>query len=135
MGSAVCLNVNVLLRTFFRTLGTIYFMMNISWKLTFLMLMETPVTCLIQNVYNTHYEVKSGEEVTSQSFTGSKPNQAKLHLKLTKRHEISSLLFVTTLHDWCPLTDNHHKFNSVRTNMKKMIPSSAAVRRSAGLCG
>lgn len=58
MGSAVCLNVNVLLRTFFRTLGTIYFMMNLSWKLTFLMLMETPVTCLIQNVYNTHYEVK-----------------------------------------------------------------------------
>lgn len=60
MAKTVCLNVNVLLRTFIMTLGIIYFMMNLSWKLTFLVLMETPVTGLIQNMYNTHYQVHAG---------------------------------------------------------------------------
>uniref|UniRef100_A0A8C4F9P2 Transporter associated with antigen processing, subunit type a n=1 Tax=Dicentrarchus labrax TaxID=13489 RepID=A0A8C4F9P2_DICLA len=58
MGRTVCLNVNVLLRTFIKTLGMISLMMNLSWKLTFLVLMETPITGLIQNIYDTHYQVK-----------------------------------------------------------------------------
>ncbi|XP_062265275.1 antigen peptide transporter 2a [Platichthys flesus] len=56
MGRTVCLNVNVLLRTLIKTLGMISLMMNLSWKLTFLVLMETPVTGLIQNIYDTHYQ-------------------------------------------------------------------------------
>ncbi|XP_051811969.1 antigen peptide transporter 2a [Acanthochromis polyacanthus] len=56
MGRTVCLNVNVLLRTFIKTLGMISLMMNLSWKLTFLVLMETPITGLIQNIYDTHYQ-------------------------------------------------------------------------------
>uniref|UniRef100_A0AAQ4Q8S8 Transporter associated with antigen processing, subunit type a n=1 Tax=Gasterosteus aculeatus aculeatus TaxID=481459 RepID=A0AAQ4Q8S8_GASAC len=56
MGRAVCLNVNVLLRTFIKTLGMISLMMNLSWKLTFLVLMEVPITSLIQNIYDTHYQ-------------------------------------------------------------------------------
>nr|XP_020514036.1 antigen peptide transporter 2-like [Labrus bergylta] len=59
MGRTVCLNVNVLLRTFIKTLGMIFLMMNISWKLTFLVLMETPITGLIQNIYDTHYQALS----------------------------------------------------------------------------
>lgn len=57
MARTVCLNVNVLLRTFIKTLGMISLMMSLSWKLTFLVLMETPVTGLIQNIYDTHYQV------------------------------------------------------------------------------
>ncbi|XP_069024884.1 antigen peptide transporter 2a [Embiotoca jacksoni] len=56
MGNAVCLNVNVLLRTFIKTLGMISLMMNLSWKLTFLVLVETPITGLLQNIYDTHYQ-------------------------------------------------------------------------------
>ncbi|XP_041867628.1 antigen peptide transporter 2a [Melanotaenia boesemani] len=56
MGRTVCLNVNVLLRTFIKTVGMISLMMNLSWKLTFLVLMETPITGLIQNIYDTHYQ-------------------------------------------------------------------------------
>ncbi|XP_029298944.1 antigen peptide transporter 2a isoform X2 [Cottoperca gobio] len=56
MGRTVCLNVNVLLRTFIKTLGMISLMMNLSWKLTFLVVMETPITVLIQNIYDTHYQ-------------------------------------------------------------------------------
>ncbi|XP_010792149.1 antigen peptide transporter 2a [Notothenia coriiceps] len=56
MGRTVGLNVNVLLRTFINTMGMISLMMNLSWKLTFLVLMETPITGLIQNIYDTHYQ-------------------------------------------------------------------------------
>ncbi|XP_029023597.1 antigen peptide transporter 2a [Betta splendens] len=56
MGRTVCLNVNVLLRTFVKTVGMISLMMNLSWKLTFLVLMETPVTGLLQNIYDTHHQ-------------------------------------------------------------------------------
>ncbi|KAK2830763.1 hypothetical protein Q5P01_018694 [Channa striata] len=56
MARTVCLNVNVLLRTFIKTLGMISLMMSLSWKLTFLVLMETPITGLLQNVYDTHYQ-------------------------------------------------------------------------------
>ncbi|KAL7381347.1 hypothetical protein ABVT39_004474 [Epinephelus coioides] len=56
MGRTVCLNVNVLLRTFIKTLGMISLMMNLSWKLTFLVLMETPITGLIQNIYDTYHQ-------------------------------------------------------------------------------
>uniref|UniRef100_A0A667XSN4 Transporter associated with antigen processing, subunit type a n=1 Tax=Myripristis murdjan TaxID=586833 RepID=A0A667XSN4_9TELE len=56
MGRTVPLNINVLLRTFIKTVGIISLMMNLSWKLTFLVLMETPVTALLQNIYDTHYQ-------------------------------------------------------------------------------
>lgn len=58
VGKTVGLNVNVLLRTFLKTMGMIYLMMNLSWKLTFLVLMETPITGLLQNIYDTHYQVQ-----------------------------------------------------------------------------
>lgn len=57
MGRAVALNVNVLLRTMIKTLGMLYLMMSLSWKLTLLMLMETPLTGLLQNIYDTYYQV------------------------------------------------------------------------------
>ncbi|XP_029920258.1 antigen peptide transporter 2a [Myripristis murdjan] len=61
MGRTVPLNINVLLRTFIKTVGIISLMMNLSWKLTFLVLMETPVTALLQNIYDTHYQRLSQE--------------------------------------------------------------------------
>lgn len=64
MGRTVCLNVNVLLRTFIKTMGMISLMLSLSWKLTFLVLMETPITGLIQNIYDTHYQVKAGWQKT-----------------------------------------------------------------------
>lgn len=62
MARTVCLNANVMLRTFIRTMGTIYFMMSLSWKLTFLVLMETPVTAVLQKVYSAYDQVKMGRE-------------------------------------------------------------------------
>uniref|UniRef100_A0A8C1D1H4 ABC-type antigen peptide transporter n=1 Tax=Cyprinus carpio carpio TaxID=630221 RepID=A0A8C1D1H4_CYPCA len=61
MSRAVALNVNVLLRTMIKTLGMLYLMLSLSWKLTLLMLMETPMTGLLQNIYDTHYQKLSKE--------------------------------------------------------------------------
>ncbi|XP_057684228.1 antigen peptide transporter 2a isoform X2 [Corythoichthys intestinalis] len=69
MGETVCLNINVLLRTLIRTLYTMVLMLNLSWTLTFLVLMEVPVTGLIQTINNKH----SGRLVkaTNDSMTAS----------------------------------------------------------------
>ncbi|KAG5264902.1 hypothetical protein AALO_G00259280 [Alosa alosa] len=61
MARAVALNVNVLLRTFIKTLGMLSLMLSLSWKLTLLMLMETPLTGLLQNIYDTFYQKLSKE--------------------------------------------------------------------------
>ncbi|XP_029519315.1 antigen peptide transporter 2-like [Oncorhynchus nerka] len=55
MARAVALNVNVLLRTLIKIVGMLSLMMSLSWKLTLLMLMETPVTGLLQGVYDNYY--------------------------------------------------------------------------------
>ncbi|KAF7652766.1 hypothetical protein LDENG_00092530, partial [Lucifuga dentata] len=57
MGMTVCLNVNVLLRTLIKTVGVLFLMWNLSWELTLLVLMDTPITGLVQNIYDTHYQV------------------------------------------------------------------------------
>lgn len=75
MGRTVCLNVNVLLRTFIKTLGMISLMMNLSWKLTFLVLMETPITGLIQNIYDTHYQRLSLEVQDSMALANEAANE------------------------------------------------------------
>ncbi|KAI4898291.1 hypothetical protein NFI96_033494 [Prochilodus magdalenae] len=61
MARAVALNVNVFLRTLIKTIGMLYLMFSLSWKLTLLMLMETPLTGLLQNIYDTHYQKLSKE--------------------------------------------------------------------------
>ncbi|XP_069055077.1 antigen peptide transporter 2a isoform X2 [Lepisosteus oculatus] len=61
MGMTVALNVNVLLRTLVRTVGMLALMVSLFWKLTLLMLTETPVTGLLQNVYDTYYQRLSKE--------------------------------------------------------------------------
>ncbi|XP_030623215.1 antigen peptide transporter 2a [Chanos chanos] len=56
MSQAVALNVNVLLRTFIKTVGMLSLMVGLSWKLTLLVLMETPLTGLLESIYDTYYQ-------------------------------------------------------------------------------
>ncbi|TNN27781.1 Antigen peptide transporter 2 [Liparis tanakae] len=56
VGRAVCLNVNVLLRTSVGTLGVLGLMAGLSWRLSLLVLMEAPVIVLIQNLHDTHHQ-------------------------------------------------------------------------------
>ncbi|KAK0145804.1 Antigen peptide transporter 2 [Merluccius polli] len=54
MGRTVALNINVLLRTLILTLGVVSLMLSLSWSLTLLVLLETPVAALIERLYNTY---------------------------------------------------------------------------------
>ena len=57
MGRTVALNINVLLRTLILTLGTVGLMVSLSWSLTLLVLLETPVTGLIERLYHSYHQV------------------------------------------------------------------------------
>ncbi|XP_042292307.1 antigen peptide transporter 2a [Thunnus maccoyii] len=92
MGDTVCLNVNVLLRTFIKTLGMISLMMNLSWKLTFLVLMEVPITGLIQNIYDTHYQRLSLALQDSMALANETANEVVSGIRVvrsfnTEKHE------------------------------------------------
>ncbi|XP_061753278.1 antigen peptide transporter 2a [Nerophis ophidion] len=54
MGDTACLNVNVLLRNLIKMVANLVIMLQLSWQLTFILLMVVPVTILIQNIYNKH---------------------------------------------------------------------------------
>ncbi|XP_054911196.1 antigen peptide transporter 2a [Poeciliopsis prolifica] len=83
-GRTVCLNVNVLLRTFMKTIGMISLMMSLSWKLTFLVLMETPITGLIQNIYDTHYQTLSQEMQDSMARTNDSANEVVFGIRVVR---------------------------------------------------
>ncbi|XP_032868256.1 antigen peptide transporter 2-like [Amblyraja radiata] len=55
MSRSVGLNVNILLRSLVNTLGIISFMFSLSWKLTLLIFIESPLTILIQKLYNRYH--------------------------------------------------------------------------------
>uniref|UniRef100_A0A672NWG9 ABC-type antigen peptide transporter n=1 Tax=Sinocyclocheilus grahami TaxID=75366 RepID=A0A672NWG9_SINGR len=84
MGRAVALNVNVLLRTLIKTLGMLYLMLSLSWKLTLLMLMETPLTGLLQNIYDTHYQRLSKEVQDSMAQANETAGEAVSGVRTVK---------------------------------------------------
>ncbi|CAN9503622.1 unnamed protein product [Ophioblennius macclurei] len=84
MGRTVCLNVNVLLRTFIKTLGMISLMLNLSWKLTFLVLLETPITSLIQKIYDTHYQRLTLEMQNSMAQASEAANEVVFGIRVVR---------------------------------------------------
>ncbi|KAM9385485.1 antigen peptide transporter 2a isoform 1-T1 [Pholidichthys leucotaenia] len=92
MGRTVCLNMNVLLRTFIKTMGMILLMMSLSWKLTFLVLMETPIAGLIQNVHDTHYQRYFKAMQDSMALANDSANEVVSGIRVvrsfnTEKHE------------------------------------------------
>ncbi|KAM8884586.1 antigen peptide transporter 2-like isoform 2-T2 [Synchiropus picturatus] len=75
LGGTVGLNVNVLLRTFIKTMLMIFLMMQLSWKLTLLVLLETPLTSLIQSLHDTHYQRLNLELQDSMAVTNEAVNE------------------------------------------------------------
>ncbi|XP_030045116.1 antigen peptide transporter 2 [Microcaecilia unicolor] len=56
MSRSIAINVNVFLRSLVKVVGIYCFMLNLSWQLTVLTLIDPPVTALIQEIYNRYYE-------------------------------------------------------------------------------
>ncbi|XP_053719119.1 antigen peptide transporter 2-like isoform X2 [Synchiropus splendidus] len=75
LGKTVGLNVNLLLRTFIKTMLMIFLMMQLSWKLTLLVLLETPLTSLIQSLHDTHYQRLNLKLQDSMAVTNEAVNE------------------------------------------------------------
>ncbi|XP_015681578.1 antigen peptide transporter 2-like [Protobothrops mucrosquamatus] len=56
MSRSVPLNTNVLLRTLIKAIGLYVFMIRLSWRLTLLMLIETPLMMAVQKVYDVRHQ-------------------------------------------------------------------------------
>nr|XP_055076485.1 antigen peptide transporter 2a [Misgurnus anguillicaudatus] len=106
MGRAVALNVNVLLRTMIKTVGMLYLMVSLSWKLTLLMLMETPLTGLLQNIYDTHYQRLSKEVQDSMARANETAGEAVSGIRTVKSFRAE--LREADRYDVC-LMDTHNR--------------------------
>ncbi|XP_032065622.1 LOW QUALITY PROTEIN: antigen peptide transporter 2 [Thamnophis elegans] len=56
MSRSVPLNTNVFLRNLVKSVGLYVFMIGLSWRLTLLMLIETPLMMAVQKVYNARHQ-------------------------------------------------------------------------------
>ncbi|MBN3289408.1 ABCB9 protein, partial [Polypterus senegalus] len=56
MSQSVAINVNVFLRSMIKTFGVLSLMVTLSWQLTFITFIETPLIGIIQKIYNAYYE-------------------------------------------------------------------------------
>ncbi|KAI2645065.1 ABC-type oligopeptide transporter ABCB9 [Labeo rohita] len=61
MSQSVAMNVNILLRSLIKSVGILYLMLSLSWKLTLVTFIEAPLIAITQKIYNTHYEQLSKE--------------------------------------------------------------------------
>ncbi|XP_051925960.1 antigen peptide transporter 2a isoform X2 [Hippocampus zosterae] len=108
MAETVCLNINVLLRTLIQTVYTLVLMVNLSWMLTCLVLLEVPVMGLIQTISNkkqqrltqaTNDAMTAANETaneiisavrTVRSFNGEKHEARRYDERLMDTHRIKS---------------------------------------------
>ncbi|XP_078074014.1 antigen peptide transporter 2-like [Mustelus asterias] len=62
MSRSIAGNVNIFLRSLVKTVGILFFMFSLSWQLTLLIFIESPLTIVIQKLYN-KYHMKLVQEV------------------------------------------------------------------------
>ncbi|XP_078391199.1 ABC-type oligopeptide transporter ABCB9-like [Cetorhinus maximus] len=55
MSRSIAANVNIFLRSLVKTVGILFFMFSLSWQLTLLMFIESPLTITIQKLYNKYH--------------------------------------------------------------------------------
>ncbi|RVE66814.1 hypothetical protein OJAV_G00111170 [Oryzias javanicus] len=126
MARTVCLNVNVLLRTFIKTVGMITLMMSLSWKLTFLVLMETPITGLIQNIYDTKYQKLFQDMQNSMARTNDTANEVVFGIRVVRS-------FHTEMHEASRYDKRLMETHSLKTRRDTVRAIYLLARRLTGL--
>ncbi|XP_065327676.1 antigen peptide transporter 2a [Pelmatolapia mariae] len=126
MGRTVCLNANVLLRTFLKTMGMISLMLNLSWKLTFLVLMETPITGLLQNMYDTHYQRLTLAMQDSMALANESANEVVSGIRVVRS-------FNTEQHEICRYGDRLMVTHTIKTRRDTVRAVYLLARRLTGL--
>uniref|UniRef100_A0A8C4S0A3 Transporter associated with antigen processing, subunit type a n=1 Tax=Erpetoichthys calabaricus TaxID=27687 RepID=A0A8C4S0A3_ERPCA len=56
MSQSVAMNVNIFLRSVIKSFGVLSLMVKLSWQLTLITFIETPLIGIIQKIYNTYFE-------------------------------------------------------------------------------
>ncbi|XP_024149280.1 antigen peptide transporter 2a isoform X1 [Oryzias melastigma] len=126
MARTVCLNVNVLLRTFIKTVGIITLMMSLSWKLTLLVLMETPITGLIQNIYDTKYQRLFQDMQSSMARTNDSANEVVFGIRVVRS-------FHTEMHEASRYDKRLMETHSLKTRRDTVRAIYLLARRLTGL--
>ncbi|XP_059826583.1 ABC-type oligopeptide transporter ABCB9-like [Hypanus sabinus] len=100
MSRSIAANVNIFLRSLINTIGMYFFMFKISWQLTLLTFIESPLTGAVHKLYNKYYQdlakeiqdsmAKSDQEAaevissikTVRSFATEEEEAKRYHTKL-----------------------------------------------------
>ncbi|XP_037769665.2 antigen peptide transporter 2 isoform X1 [Chelonia mydas] len=108
MSRSVPANANIFLRSLVKALGLYGFMLGLSWRLTLLTLVETPLTMAAQNLYNARHQAvlraiqdslaRSGEVVresvssieTVRSFATEEEESGRYEAALAETHRLKS---------------------------------------------
>ncbi|KAG8148232.1 hypothetical protein E2320_022415 [Naja naja] len=101
MSNSVPLNTNVFLRTLIKTLGLYGFMIGLSWRLTLLMLIETPLMMVVQKVYNARRQVIQLSMKLILLYCGYQQIRTGL---MTGGNLVSSILYQTNVGRMSPLS-------------------------------
>lgn len=75
MSRSVPANANIFLRSLVKALGLYGFMLGLSWRLTLLTLLESPLTMASRKVYDARYQVQGSWGVArpGETLKDSKP--------------------------------------------------------------
>jgi len=57
MSDAIGLNLNIFLRSLVTTVGVIFFMMKLSWRLTIVTFIGLPCIMVVSEIYGNYYKV------------------------------------------------------------------------------
>uniref|UniRef100_A0A8C7E417 TAP2 n=1 Tax=Naja naja TaxID=35670 RepID=A0A8C7E417_NAJNA len=138
MSRSVPLNTNVFLRTLIKTLGLYGFMIGLSWRLTLLMLIETPLMMTVQKVYNARRQallkaiqdsVAHSEEVVHEVIS----SMETVHSFATEEKE--SQRYEASLEDTCRLKNQRDLERIVYILVVRVSPLGFGMKLILLYCG
>ncbi|MGH0155978.1 UNVERIFIED_CONTAM: hypothetical protein FKN15_029976 [Acipenser sinensis] len=124
MCRSVALNVNVLLRTLIKTLGVLSLMLSLSCRLTLLMLIETPLTGVIQKLYNTYYQKYSKEVQDSIARSNEAAGEAVSAIKTVRSfatEDTEAKRYDSKLSDTRRLKNSRDTFRAAHLLLQRLI--------------
>ncbi|XP_043088986.1 antigen peptide transporter 2-like [Puntigrus tetrazona] len=126
MSQSVAMNVNILLRSLIKSVGILYLMLSLSWKLTLVTFIEAPLIAITQKIYNTHYEKLSKEVQDSVARANETAGEAVAGVRTVRS-------FHTELGEACRYDDRLTDTHNLKTRRDTVRAVYLLVRRIMSL--
>lgn len=126
MSQSVAMNVNILLRSLIKSVGVLYLMVSLSWKLTLVTFIEAPLIAITQKMYNTHYEQLSKEVQDSVARANETAGEAVAGVRTVRS-------FHMELGEACRYDDRLTDTHNLRTRRDTVRAVYVLVRRLMSL--